>query len=82
MAILQRMKHTADDICAVEDATIVHVVNTVTNGGEYTMCGRAIPDSSYDDEGFEAVGDEYVGSLCECSCSSCMKIIKYIKGLW
>lgn len=75
------MRHTADDICAVEPATIVHIVNEVENGGEYTICGRAIPDSDYRIEGFEAVGDEYIGSLRQCTCSSCMRLIRYVKGL-
>ncbi len=63
------------------DCVLTHVVNEVSNGGEYTVCGRAIPDARYVDDGWEQVGVEYRGSFVKCDCKDCRKIINYYKSL-
>lgn len=59
-------------VCLVDDSC---------RGGEYTFCGNAIPDSHLEIEGFEAIGDEYEGSIKEVTCPQCLKRIEYIKSL-
>lgn len=59
------------------------VVNEVCLGGEYTMCGLAIHDNVIDKYGasFVGEGDEFEGSLKECDCPNCLKIINFCKSL-
>lgn len=59
----------------------VCLVDLSTRGGEYTICGNAIPDSHLDLEGFEAIGNEYYGSIKEVNCPRCSAVIEYIKSL-
>ena len=81
--LLQKLQHRKDDFMGDdgEDNVVTHGVNTLTNGGEYTICGRAIPDANIEDEGWEAVGEEFTGSMAKCDCKDCLKIIRYFKSL-
>lgn len=55
--LLQKLIHSQDDVITDDGQNVVitHGVSEVTCGGEYTICGRAIPDSSLIYDGFEAV---------------------------
>lgn len=64
-----------------ENAIIVHGVNEISLGGEYTICGRAIPDSDLKYEGWEQVGEPFIGNMSKCECKDCLKIIRYYKSL-
>lgn len=66
--LLQKLIHSQGDIMTDDgqNAIVVHGVNEVTCGGEYTICGRAIPDSVLEFEGFEAVGESYRGYSMAC----------------
>lgn len=77
MALLQIMKHDSDEF----QGEIIHVVDEVHQGEEFTACGIAIPDSNIETEGYEHVGDWFRGSLKKCTCSACMKTINYYKSL-
>lgn len=81
--LLQKLKHAQIDIVTDDgsSATVVHCVNEISNGGEFTVCGRAIPDSLLEFEGWVAVGQGYKGSLRECECKDCLAIIEYFKKL-
>lgn len=79
---LQKLIHSKDDIIGLEeDTVIVHGVNESELGGEYTICGRAIPDSVLAIEGWEAVGPSFKGRIKKCECKSCLRIIAYFKSL-
>lgn len=77
MAILQVMKHAGYN--NNDDYELIHVVEEVLLGGEYTVCGMAIPDSLLQFEGFERVGDEFHGSYKRCTCPICKRKINYYK---
>lgn len=77
---LQKLRHSADDMG--EDCIVTHIVNEVNLGGEYTVCGRAIPDADLKLNGWEPVdGGEYQGTIKDCDCNDCKKIVAYIKSL-
>ena len=77
------MIHSQDDFMTedCENKIITHVVNEIELGGEYTVCGRAIPDSSLETEDWERIGASFLGSIRKCDCKDCVKIIKYYKSL-
>jgi len=77
MALLQKMEHNDDDF----QGEIIHIVDEVHQGAEFTVCGLAIPDSNIDMEGYEHVGEPFVGSLKKCTCSACNKTVRYFKSL-
>jgi hypothetical protein len=59
-------------------------VNEIQNGGEYTFCGCAIPDSvigSDFGEDFEREGNPYKGTIKDITCPECKKFIVYVKSL-
>lgn len=77
---LQRMRHTADDMG--EDCIITHIVNIMSHNGEYTLCGRAIPDSNLAINGCAALPNgELSGTINDCDCKDCKRILFYIKTL-
>lgn len=76
-ATLQRMIFIEDG----EEFEVVCLVNQCSRGGEFTMCGCAIPDSRLDKEEFEMVGLEYKGTIKDVTCGGCLKQIGYIKSL-
>jgi hypothetical protein len=80
---LQKLQHRNDDFMGddCENIVVTHGVNTLTNGGEYTICGRAIPDANIEDDGWVAVGEEFTGSMAKCDCKDCLKTIRYFKRL-
>lgn len=77
MALLQIMMHDSDEV----QGELIHVVDEVHLGAEYTACGLAIPDSTLNYEGVEYVGESFRGSLKKCTCSACLKTINYYKSL-
>lgn len=81
--LLQKMVHNNLSFDCDSDSVVevVHGVAEVTCGGEYTICGLAIPDSSLEFDGFERKGEEYRGRLGLCTCGYCLKIIRYYKDL-
>lgn len=79
---LQKLIHSKEDIIDFdEDIIIVHGVNEVQLGGEFTICGRAIPDSVLEIDGWERVGESFIGNIKKCDCMSCRRIIAYFKNL-
>lgn len=76
-ATLQKMVYRGYE----EDFECICLVDNSTQGGEFTFCGSAIPDSRMDIEGFEAVGGEFKGSVKEVTCPNCGNRIQYIKQL-
>ena len=82
--ILQKMKHSRDDMLldSEDDFSIItHIVDNSTLGGEYTVCGRAIPDSSLKYDGFEHYGEEFKGTIKDCDCLDCKKRVQWFKRL-
>lgn len=79
---LQKLIHNELDIPYLEnDTIIIHGVNEIQLGGEFTICGRAIPDSVLGVEGWESVGPSFKGNIDECECINCRNIIDYFKSL-
>jgi hypothetical protein len=77
---LQKLRHSADDMG--EDCIVTHIVNEIDLGGEYTICGRAIPDSDFNWNGWEPIkGGEFQGTIKDCDCKDCKKIVAYFKRL-
>jgi hypothetical protein len=61
--------------------TVTCAVNIAQMGGEYTLCGNAIPDTRLDQEGCEAAGEAYQGKLKDVDCPNCLNFIKFVKRL-
>lgn len=77
---LQKLRHSVDDMG--EDCIITHIVNEVNLGGEYTVCGRAIVDANLKCNGWEPVeGGEFRGTIKDCDCKDCKRIVAYFKLL-
>lgn len=76
---LQRLIHSVDDIG--EECIITHIVNEIELAGEFTVCGRAIVDSTLDWEGWERTDGEFYGTIKDCDCKDCKRIITYFKHL-
>ena len=77
---LQKLRHSVDDIG--EDCIITHIVNEIDLGGEYTVCGRAIVDADLKLNGWEHVeGGEFRGTIKNCDCKDCKKVVAYFKSL-
>ena len=79
MAKLQKMLHKIDG----EDdlIEIVHVVNNIQMGGEFTLCGCAIPDSTLETTDFKRIGEEFDGKLSECTCQNCLNLVYFCKTM-
>ena len=60
--------------------TFFCAVNLYCNGGEYTICGNAIPDSTIESCDCEKTGDEFEGKLKDVTCPNCLNFINFIKG--
>jgi hypothetical protein len=76
--MLQRMMYrdpTTDEIeevvCAVGDY----------HGGEYTLCGNAIPDNTLENFDAEPVEEEFEGRLKDVTCGECLLHIIFVKSL-
>lgn len=77
---LQRLRHSADDMG--EETIITHIVNEIELGGEFTVCGRAIVDADIIDNGWEPIpASETTGTINDCDCKDCKRIIYYFKHL-
>lgn len=77
---LQKLRHSIEDMG--ENCILTHIVNEITNGGEYTVCGRAIPDSNIYFNGWEPVPHgEFYGTIKNCDCNDCKKVVFYFKHL-
>lgn len=76
LVTLQEMGHFIDG----EDSVVgvVHIVDEIRMGGEFTMCGCAIPDSTLSQEGFEPIGGEFKGTVSQSTCSSCRDFVRYV----
>lgn len=59
----------------------VCLVNEVQMGGEFTLCGCAIPDSTLDREGFARAGKSFYGTIKDVTCPNCKRVLEYIKNL-
>ena len=77
MAKLQNMEIQGD----CELYSNICIVDEIRKGGEFTICGLAITDSTLETDGFCAVSKEYNGNIEECSCQNCKRIIAYYKNL-
>lgn len=73
--ILQRMKYELFD----EEQEVVCIVNNCQQGGEFTLCGNAIPDGS--EFGCIQVGKEFEGKLKDVTCPNCLKMLRWCKSL-
>lgn len=77
---LYRFRHSADDMG--EECIITHIVNEIALGGEYTVCGRAIVDADLKLNGWEPVPHGgYNGTIDDCECKDCKKVVYYFKQL-
>ena len=77
---LYRIRHSADDMG--EECIITHIVNEIDLGGEFTACGRAIVDADWNLNGWEPVPHgEYNGTIDDCDCNDCKKVVYYFKNL-
>lgn len=77
---LQKLRHSRDDMG--RDCIITHIVNEISLGGEFTVCGRAIVDADLKITGWEPVGSfDFQGTIRDCDCKDCRKIVAYFKKL-
>ena len=76
-ASLQKMRYDKQG----EIVQVVCLVDSVTKGGEYTLCGNAIPDSAMEYEGAERVDEGFCGSIRDVTCADCINKITYIRSL-
>lgn len=77
---LQKLRHSKDDMG--KDCIVTHIVNEICLGGEFTVCGRAIVDADLKITGWEPVGgNEFQGTLKDCDCKDCKRIVAYFKRL-
>lgn len=76
-ASLQKMRY--DNLGEVIE--VICLVDYATKGGEYTLCGNAIPNSLMEQEGAERVGEEFTGSIRDVTCRDCITKIEYIKSI-
>jgi hypothetical protein len=74
---LQKMNYKHDN----KTRMYVCAVNSVQHGGEYTLCGNAIPDTTMEDDDCEHIGDSYRGGLKNVTCPNCMAFINFIKRM-
>lgn len=77
-ARLQRMRYC---FYGMEEVEHVCLVDEANHCGEFTLCGNAIPDSTIEFDDFEAVGEEFIGSIKDITCPNCLRKINYIKSL-
>lgn len=77
-APLQKMRY---HFPYTDEVVHIYLVDESSRGGEFTMCGNAIPDSSIDFEGFEAVGNQFDGYIKDITCPQCLRTIRFIKSL-
>lgn len=75
---LQPMVHRGDN---EEDYFEVHIVNNCQQGGEFTLCGCAIPDSTLEFEGFAQSGEPHFGTVSQCTCQNCLKFVRYVQSM-
>lgn len=75
---LQPMVHRDD---YAEDYTIVHIINNCQQGGEFTLCGCAIPDSTLESEGFAQSGESHFGTVSQCTCQRCLDFVRYVQSM-
>ena len=68
-AHLQKMKYDNRG----EVIEVICLVDKATKGGEYTLCGNAIPDSTIEFDGSERIGEEFKGAIKDVTCCHCMK---------
>lgn len=78
---LQVLRHSISDIPNETPITLIHIVDECNLGAEYTICGRAIPDSNIDIDGWQQLGKEYPGTIHDVTCPSCKRILSYYKHL-
>lgn len=78
---LQILKHSIEDVPYETPITLVHIVDNSIKGGEVTICGRVIPDSNIEIDGWQMVGQEYNGTLRNVTCPICRRILYYYKHL-
>lgn len=76
---LQKLRHSPDDMG--EECIIKHIVNEIELGGEFTVCGRAIVDADMRFNGWEPIGSGFKGTIKDCDCKDCRKVIEYFKRL-
>lgn len=77
---LQKLRHSVDDMG--KNCIITHIVNEINLGGEFTACGRAIVDADLRINGWEPIeGGEFHGTIKDCDCKDCQKIVAYFKKL-
>lgn len=77
MAVLQTLKFLHGNELHFKNC----IVNEVQCNGNHTVCGMNIVDSYIEEQGFEAVGEEFDAPLTECTCPQCLNIIRYFKKL-
>jgi len=73
---LQLMKYKGDG----RIHKVVCAIDLYVHGGEYTICGNTIPDSTMKYDDCEAVGDEFTGNLKDVTCPNCLNKINFIKS--
>jgi len=74
--ILQKIKYSENR------KPVICAINTISNGGEYTLCGNSAIDagsSEYDD--WKIIGNYFNGNLKQVTCPKCQSIINFIKSL-
>ena len=77
---LQKMVYrNPDDHSEINE--VVCAINTIQMGGEYTLCGVAIPDTTLNNDDCYHVGDCYVGSKKDITCEACLAFINFIQGI-
>jgi len=74
--LLQKMKYKFNDIIH----TYICAVDSIHHGGEYTLCGNAIPDTTMKNDDCQHIGEEFQGELKNITCPNCIRFINFIKN--
>ena len=73
---LQKMKYHG------AKGTVVCAIDTLSPGGEFTVCGNNSIDAGVaEEDDWDIIGNPYDGKLKDVTCPNCLRHIKFIKGL-
>jgi len=73
---LQKMKYIIDG-CTHK---VICAVDITSHGGEYTVCGVAIPDTTIENDECCHIGEEFEGKLKNVTCPLCLKTIRIFQS--
>jgi len=62
--------------------TVICAIDTIQNGGEFTICGNnSIDAGKAEDDDWDIIGERFNGKLKQVTCPNCLRFIQFIKNL-